>query len=35
MKDLPADRLKQMIGLTEVKYVETNSPLAIIDTVLA
>ena len=35
IKDLPADHLRQTIGLTEVKYVETNSPLAIIDSVLA
>ena len=35
IKDLPADRLRQTIGLTEVKYVETNSPLAIVDKSLA
>jgi Icc protein len=35
MKDVPAEHLRQMIGLTEVKYVESNSPLAIIDTALA
>ena len=35
IKDLPAERLRQTIGLTEVKYVESNSPLAIIDSVLA
>jgi hypothetical protein len=35
LKDLPAGRLRQSIGLTEVRYVETNGPLAIIDTALA
>jgi len=35
IKDLPADRLRQTIGLSEVRYVETNSPLAIIDKSLA
>jgi hypothetical protein len=35
LKDLPAERLRQTIGLTEVKYVETNSPLAIVDKSLA
>jgi 3',5'-cyclic AMP phosphodiesterase CpdA len=35
MKDVPADRLRQTIGLTEVKYVETSGPLAIIDSALA
>jgi len=35
MKDLPAEQLRKHIGMTEVKYVETNSPLAIIDSALA
>jgi 3',5'-cyclic AMP phosphodiesterase CpdA len=35
MKDLPAEQLRSTIGLTQVKYVETNSPLAIVDTALA
>lgn len=35
MKDLPAESLRGTIGLTQVKYVETNSPLAIVDTALA
>jgi hypothetical protein len=34
MKDLPAEQLRSTIGLTQVKYVETNSPLAIVDTAL-
>lgn len=34
IKDLPADQLRATIGLTEIEYVETNSPLAIIDTAL-
>jgi len=35
VKDLPADRLGQTIGVTQVRYVETNKPLAIVDTSLA
>jgi 3',5'-cyclic AMP phosphodiesterase CpdA len=35
IKDLPVGRLRQTIGMTEVKYVESNSPLAIIDSALA
>jgi 3',5'-cyclic AMP phosphodiesterase CpdA len=35
VKDLPADRLGQTIGVTQVRYVENDKPLAIIDTSLA
>jgi Predicted phosphohydrolases len=35
IKDLPAERLRSTIGITQVKYVETNSSLAIVDTTLA
>jgi 3',5'-cyclic AMP phosphodiesterase CpdA len=35
MKDLPADRLSQTIGVTQIRYVETNKSLAIVDTALA
>ena len=33
-KDVPADRLAQTIGVTEVRYVETNNSLAIVDVAL-
>jgi hypothetical protein len=32
MKDVPADKLKQMLGITRVKYIERQHSLAIIDT---
>jgi 3',5'-cyclic-AMP phosphodiesterase len=32
MRDVPADRLRSMLGLTTVKYVERATPLAIADT---
>jgi 3',5'-cyclic AMP phosphodiesterase CpdA len=35
VKDLPAGRLGQTIGVTQVRYIETNKPLAIVDTALA
>ena len=35
VKDLPAGRLGQTIGVTQVRYVENDKPLAIIDTALA
>jgi len=35
MKDLPADRLSKTIGVTQIRYVETNKSLAIVDTALA
>jgi 3',5'-cyclic AMP phosphodiesterase CpdA len=35
IKDLPADQLGRSIGVTQVRYVETNKPLAIVDTSLA
>jgi Icc protein len=35
MKDVPADRLGQTIGVTQIRYVETNKSLAIVDTTLA
>jgi 3',5'-cyclic AMP phosphodiesterase CpdA len=35
VKDLPAGRLGQTIGVTQVRYVETNKSLAIVDSTLA
>ena len=35
VKDLPADRLSKTIGVTQIRYVETNKSLAIVDTSLA
>jgi 3',5'-cyclic AMP phosphodiesterase CpdA len=35
IKDLPADRLQQTIGVTQVRYVEKGNSLAIIDSALA
>lgn len=35
MKDLPAEKLRSTIGITQVRYLETNSPLALVDTALA
>jgi 3',5'-cyclic-AMP phosphodiesterase len=34
VKDLPAGRLGQTIGVTQVRYIENDKPLAIIDTAL-
>jgi 3',5'-cyclic AMP phosphodiesterase CpdA len=34
IKDLPADRLSKTIGVTQIRYVETNKSLAIVDTAL-
>ncbi len=35
IKDVPADKLRSMLGLTTVKYVQGKTPLAIIDSTLA
>ena len=35
MKDLPAGKLGQTIGITQVRYVENNKALAIVDSALA
>jgi hypothetical protein len=35
MKDVSADRLPSTIGLTQVRYVESNKSLAIVDETLA
>jgi len=35
MKDVPAEKLRSTIGITQVRYIETNSPLALVDTALA
>lgn len=35
IKDVPADRLRSTLGITSVTYVERNSSLAIVDSVLA
>jgi hypothetical protein len=34
MRDLPAERLRSMLGLTAVSYTENASPLAIVDSTL-
>jgi 3',5'-cyclic-AMP phosphodiesterase len=34
MKNVPAEKLRSMLGLTSVKYVESNTPLAIVDSTL-
>ncbi len=34
MRDLPAERLRSMLGLTAVSYVENAGSLAIVDTTL-
>jgi hypothetical protein len=34
MKDVPADKLRSMLGLTGVKFVRTNTALAIVDSTL-
>ena len=34
MKDVPADKLRSLLGLREVTYVSNNSPLAIVDSAL-
>jgi 3',5'-cyclic-AMP phosphodiesterase len=34
MKNVAADKLRSMLGLTSVKYVETSTPLAIVDSTL-
>jgi hypothetical protein len=31
MKDVPADRLRSMLGLTSVSYVEGRNSLAVVD----
>ena len=35
MKDVPADKLRSMLGITSVSYVERNTSLAVIDSTLA
>jgi 3',5'-cyclic-AMP phosphodiesterase len=35
IKDVPADRLRSTLGITSVTYVERNSSLAVVDSVLA
>lgn len=35
MKDVPAEKVRSMLGLTKVTYVEINSPLAVVDSTLA
>jgi 3',5'-cyclic-AMP phosphodiesterase len=35
MKDVPADKLRQLLGLTSVKYLQGDKSLAIIDSALA
>jgi 3',5'-cyclic-AMP phosphodiesterase len=35
IKDVPADKLRSVLGLTEVTYVANNSPLAVVDSTLA
>jgi 3',5'-cyclic AMP phosphodiesterase CpdA len=35
LKDVPADKVRTMLGLTEVTYVSNNSPLALVDSTLA
>jgi 3',5'-cyclic AMP phosphodiesterase CpdA len=35
IKDVPADKLRSVLGLTKVKYVEADSSLAIVDSSLA
>jgi hypothetical protein len=35
LKDVPAEKLRSMLGLTDVTYVSNNSPLALIDSTLA
>jgi 3',5'-cyclic AMP phosphodiesterase CpdA len=34
MKDVPADKLRSLLGLREVTYVSNNSPLAVVDSAL-
>jgi 3',5'-cyclic-AMP phosphodiesterase len=34
IRDLPATKLKAMLGLTDVSYVETGGPLAVVDSTL-
>jgi hypothetical protein len=34
MRDLPAERLRSMLGLTSVSYVENGGSLAIVDAAL-
>lgn len=35
IKDVPADKLRSVLGLTEVAFVANNSPLAVVDSTLA
>ena len=35
MKDVAADKLRSLLGLTDVAYVQNNSPLAVVDSTLA
>jgi 3',5'-cyclic-AMP phosphodiesterase len=35
MKDVPAEKLRSLLGLTDVTFVANNSPLAIVDSTLA
>ena len=35
LKDVPADRVRTLLGLTEVTYINSNSPLALVDSTLA
>jgi DNA topoisomerase VI subunit B len=34
IKDVPADKLRSMLGLTAVTYVSNDSPLAVVDSTL-
>jgi hypothetical protein len=34
MKDVPADKLRSLLGLREITYVSNNSPLAVVDSAL-
>jgi hypothetical protein len=35
MKDVPADKLRTVLGLTNVNYVANGGPLAVVDSTLA
>jgi 3',5'-cyclic AMP phosphodiesterase CpdA len=35
MKDVPAEKLRSMLGLTDVTYIANNSPLAVVDSTLS
>jgi hypothetical protein len=34
LKNLPAEKLRSMLGLTQINYVEHKQPLAIVDSTL-